>query len=756
MSDTESKKRKRSSKACVICHQRKIKCDLDFKEPNEKCSNCSELGLSCDLYQRKKRIKKYQIQENLNCLLQRTKIEKLSAIQLDPTCFTFGYAKNDFQSPAGDLQEKIIFNCIRDYEIQSHSLDSNYQSLNINGCFNLPERSICETYIDCYFAKVHPIMPLLDKEKFLLENTGENLTTPKSLLLLQTVLFTGCKNLYDEDCENLSNILYKRSKYLYDNNFEKNPVHLLQTLIIFELCRCDFYYNLTNGMNWLQISTNVLESNGFSSIAADDSTSPEKDSIVKIVWLVALRDRLESLFLNRPFICNIPQTEQFSKNVEQALLKESVDVQSYGVFLFKFFELSNKIKSSNDLKVKDFLLYNWLQSIDIDLNSRFGLFLINMYLGVLISIHKQNLTISKDSSYHPSWGIVLQASILLTKLVQDINVDNFILTNFTFVVLFTASNSLMFYQFVKAPKYKKIVYNMIDSILNVYKRDTSQTGSNQKLRYVLTSLWDNKVTQAELLKNILERSKEKQPKIIENNEFNSDINFQEFKASNLLRSLIIDSKDFTFESNITFSEQPFPSAPDSSYVDESNQSSPLDMRLLPLYEKSDQKLTSMSDSSSTLSSPKLSPSRSEAMFSRFQQMNGKDTPYNRGFIDGSNSTSSQATVINYAGNVSYDNNTRATIMDSNSSFTYRSTVVNTTTIYTNPSFNNRNNGNNGNNGKISIKSLISDFDENEPACFEDVEENEDLWEKIDNNWIPELELGVDDSKASTTMKPMEL
>lgn len=51
----QNRKRSRSSKACVACHNRKIKCDLDFKPDNGTCSNCDVSDTECILYIRKKR-----------------------------------------------------------------------------------------------------------------------------------------------------------------------------------------------------------------------------------------------------------------------------------------------------------------------------------------------------------------------------------------------------------------------------------------------------------------------------------------------------------------------------------------------------------------------------------------------------------------------------------------------------------------------------------------------------------------------------
>ena len=51
----QTRKRSRSAKACVSCHNKKIKCDMDQKQDNGICTNCETAQCECVLYVRKKR-----------------------------------------------------------------------------------------------------------------------------------------------------------------------------------------------------------------------------------------------------------------------------------------------------------------------------------------------------------------------------------------------------------------------------------------------------------------------------------------------------------------------------------------------------------------------------------------------------------------------------------------------------------------------------------------------------------------------------
>ncbi|KAG0689901.1 Set1/Ash2 histone methyltransferase complex subunit ASH2 [Pichia californica] len=49
------RKRSRSTKACILCHNRKVKCDVATKGANGRCTNCLLSGSDCIIYVRKKR-----------------------------------------------------------------------------------------------------------------------------------------------------------------------------------------------------------------------------------------------------------------------------------------------------------------------------------------------------------------------------------------------------------------------------------------------------------------------------------------------------------------------------------------------------------------------------------------------------------------------------------------------------------------------------------------------------------------------------
>jgi hypothetical protein len=49
------RKRSRSTMACVMCHNKKVKCDVATKSPNSKCTNCIHTETDCIIYVRKKR-----------------------------------------------------------------------------------------------------------------------------------------------------------------------------------------------------------------------------------------------------------------------------------------------------------------------------------------------------------------------------------------------------------------------------------------------------------------------------------------------------------------------------------------------------------------------------------------------------------------------------------------------------------------------------------------------------------------------------
>ncbi|KZL82789.1 cutinase transcription factor 1 beta [Colletotrichum incanum] len=112
--------------------------------------------------------------------------------------------------------------------------DINY--LRMKGAFTLPPAHIREAMIRCYFHYVHPFAPILDAGEFITEYERGR----KSLLLLWSMFIAAASfvddSLLTEDFfpsrRALKRAMYQRAKALYDADYEKDKVTLIQSVFL--------------------------------------------------------------------------------------------------------------------------------------------------------------------------------------------------------------------------------------------------------------------------------------------------------------------------------------------------------------------------------------------------------------------------------------------------------------------------------------------------------------------------------------------
>ncbi|OBT78567.1 hypothetical protein VF21_00957 [Pseudogymnoascus sp. 05NY08] len=112
--------------------------------------------------------------------------------------------------------------------------DINY--LSTKGAFTLPPHHIREAFIRCYFHHVHPFSPILDANDFLLDYEKGRM----SLLLLWS-MFIAAASFIDESLLTedfypsrtaLKRAMYQRAKALYDADYEKDKITLIQSVFL--------------------------------------------------------------------------------------------------------------------------------------------------------------------------------------------------------------------------------------------------------------------------------------------------------------------------------------------------------------------------------------------------------------------------------------------------------------------------------------------------------------------------------------------
>lgn len=110
--------------------------------------------------------------------------------------------------------------------------------LHQRGAFLLPPRALCDELVDSYFKWVAPVVPVVNKTRFL-QRYRDDKKNPPSLLLLQAMLLAGsrvCTNPQLMDANGSTTpaamTFYKRAKALYDANYEDDRVTIVQALVL--------------------------------------------------------------------------------------------------------------------------------------------------------------------------------------------------------------------------------------------------------------------------------------------------------------------------------------------------------------------------------------------------------------------------------------------------------------------------------------------------------------------------------------------
>ena len=161
------------------------------------------------------------------------------------------------------LPENIRGSRARLTELDNVEIDILHQ----RGAFLLPPRSLCDELVEAYFRWVAPIVPVINRNRFMKRyRDSEN---PPSLLLLQAILLAGtrvCTNpqLMDANSSTTPAALtfYKRAKALYDANYEDDRVTIVQALVLM-----GWYWEgpedvTKNVFYWSRVATIVAQGSG--------------------------------------------------------------------------------------------------------------------------------------------------------------------------------------------------------------------------------------------------------------------------------------------------------------------------------------------------------------------------------------------------------------------------------------------------------------------------------------------------------------
>ncbi|CCH44497.1 Cutinase transcription factor 1 alpha [Wickerhamomyces ciferrii] len=503
-------KRSRSTRACEVCHSRKVRCDAMIHIP---CTNCLTFGCECKFPEPKvrKNAKKnkndpkqnvnnqsistpfnaqlsssssnsiplnkqdqhhQQPQQSVDSQQQSTpqsskkKNEPVVAVsaqtaKIDQAKFSQKMASVSFigTSSAANLLSDHSYTSshriVRDefvppelkqvIDMTRIGLDTvQMEILKVRGAFLLPEKQLCDDLINTFFKKVWPSEPVIDKDEFMKSYKDGSI----SILLLQATLLSasrvsGNPSLYDSEGSNYlaSCTFYQRAKALYDANYERDPLTLVQSLSLLTKFWEGLDDILGNSYYWTRIAIAVAHGYGFHRSLNEAVLSDREKNTWKVLWWnLYIKDISTSVAFGRPNVihledCDVEMVklEDFDHNLPYE------DAESF-IQLIKLSEImSIVLQEQYSAKAErlrhrenwvithcDMLMSSWRNNLPSELQysptKKFSLNVncLNLYYySAVCLVHRSNMvrTATLHGKSYPSEGIVFQAS----RIIADIS-----------------------------------------------------------------------------------------------------------------------------------------------------------------------------------------------------------------------------------------------------------------------------------------------------------------------------------------------
>ncbi|RDA86390.1 hypothetical protein CP533_0300 [Ophiocordyceps camponoti-saundersi (nom. inval.)] len=331
--------------------------------------------------------------------------------------------------------------------------------LHQRGAFLLPPRSLCDELVDAYFKWVHPIVPVIDRMRFLKQYRDPQ--NPPSLLLLQAVLLAGsrvCTNAQLMDANGSTSpaalTFYKRAKALYDANYEDDRVTIVQSLLLL-----GWYWEgpedvTKNVFYWSRVATIVAQGSGMHrSVEQSQLSKSDKRLWKRIWWTLFTRDRSVAVALGRPVHINLDDSDvemltedDFVEDDPDSVSEsqsDAVHVQFFlqyvklceimGLVLSQQYSVASKGRQWNaiDLTHSDMALADWLRNCpkivywEMPRHHFWSALLHSNYYTTLCLLHRAHMPPGGSGRLpteppYPSRNIAFQAAAMITSIVENL------------------------------------------------------------------------------------------------------------------------------------------------------------------------------------------------------------------------------------------------------------------------------------------------------------------------------------------------
>ncbi|KAK1755950.1 GPI ethanolamine phosphate transferase [Echria macrotheca] len=423
--------------------------------------------------------------------------------------------------------------------------------LHRRGAFLLPPRSLCDELIESYFKWVHPIVPVINRTKFMRQYKDPK--NPPSLLLLQAVLLAGsrvCTNpqLMDANGSTTPAALtfYKRAKALYDANYEDDRVTIVQSLLLM-----GWYWEgpedvTKNVFYWSRVATIVAQGSGMHrSVETSQLTKSDKRLWKRIWWSLFTRDRSVAVALGRPCHINLDDSD-VEMLTEDDFIEDEPDQRSeyppdpihvnfflqyvklceiMGLVLSQQYSVASKGRRQNaiDLTHSDMALADWLQNCpkvvywEGPRHHFWSALLHSNYYTTLCLLHRAHMPPSGSSKFpedaaYPSRNIAFQAAGMITSIIENLVAHGELRYCPAFVVysLFSALIMHVYQMRSPVPTIQQVTQNRIQTCMGAL-REISKVWLVGKMVYTLfESILGNKVMEERLQKAAGKRHRKNQ------------------------------------------------------------------------------------------------------------------------------------------------------------------------------------------------------------------------------------------------------
>jgi hypothetical protein len=370
---------------------------------------------------------------------------------------------------------------------------------------------LCDELIEAYFKWVHPIVPVINRTRFMRQYKDPK--NPPSLLLLQAILLAGsrvCSNpqLMDANGSTTPAALtfYKRAKALYDANYEDDRVTIVQSLLLM-----GWYWEgpedvTKNVFYWSRVATIVAQGSGIHrSVEGSQLSRADKRLWKRIWWTLFTRDRSVAVALGRPVHINLDDSD-VEMLTEDDFIEDDIDNPSeyapdpvhvhfflqyvklceiMGLVLSQQYSVASKGRRQSpiDLTHCDMALADWLQNCpkhvywEMPRHHFWAALLHSNYYTTLCLLHRAHMppngaTRFADDSSYPSRNIAFQAAAMITSIIENLSNHDELKYCPAFVVYSLFSALIMH------------VYQMRSPVLSI------QQATQERLRTCMSALKD--------------------------------------------------------------------------------------------------------------------------------------------------------------------------------------------------------------------------------------------------------------------------